>query len=277
MTNAELNSALLDKMREEQATYRSWLIRQPPEEILKHTFEFTVRADILAAVESNHLDDARAEALLQSSSPLEDVYKDFCKIETGYMDTIRETMENRADTEIQKRQEQRDVQRVLPVYRQSGAYAREHNELKQYRESRNANIACKDAIEAAVFDSYQGSHLDMKKAIRQVVDAFGYDRTLYVVANTIQEKSWDERFSRDNQRWAAEQHIVEDLDGFGSSRNVYFCVGQVHSVILDAFATDLRHEYLLYSRTYLLSTPDWPYIPAHTKRGYWGNCLCARA
>ena len=50
MTNAELNSALLDKMREEQATYRSWLIRQPPEEILKHTFEFTVRADILAAV-----------------------------------------------------------------------------------------------------------------------------------------------------------------------------------------------------------------------------------
>ena len=44
----------------------------------------------------------------------------------------------------------------LPVYRQNAAYAREHGELEQYRVSRQANIACKEAIEQAVYQNYDG-------------------------------------------------------------------------------------------------------------------------
>ncbi len=39
MTNEELNTALYQKMFAEQGTYRAWLLQQPPEEILKHTYE----------------------------------------------------------------------------------------------------------------------------------------------------------------------------------------------------------------------------------------------
>ena len=37
MSNEELNTALYQKMFGEQESYRSWLLSQPPEEILNHT------------------------------------------------------------------------------------------------------------------------------------------------------------------------------------------------------------------------------------------------
>ena len=39
MTNEERNTALYQKMSAEQETYRKWLLAQPPEEILHHTYE----------------------------------------------------------------------------------------------------------------------------------------------------------------------------------------------------------------------------------------------
>ena len=66
MTNAELNTALYQKMFAEQETYREWLLSQPSEEILNHTYEYTVREDILLSMEYNDLPDAQAKALLKS-------------------------------------------------------------------------------------------------------------------------------------------------------------------------------------------------------------------
>ena len=66
--------------------FRDWLKSQPPEEILKHTYEYTVREDILMAMEELDLPQSRAAALLASSSPLADVYKEFSDRETSYMD-----------------------------------------------------------------------------------------------------------------------------------------------------------------------------------------------
>ena len=43
-----------------------------------------------------------------------------------------------------------------PVYHQSAAYAREHGELDQFRQSHQANIACKKDIEEAIFQNFDG-------------------------------------------------------------------------------------------------------------------------
>ena len=61
MTNAELNKALYQKMFAEQETYREWLLSQPSEEILNHTYEYTVREDIWQTV----TDRAKSEAQKQ--------------------------------------------------------------------------------------------------------------------------------------------------------------------------------------------------------------------
>ena len=39
---------LCEKMRQEQNKYYDWLTAQPPEEILRHAYEYSVREDMLA-------------------------------------------------------------------------------------------------------------------------------------------------------------------------------------------------------------------------------------
>ena len=58
MTHEELNTALFEKMFAEQKTYRAWLLSQPPEEILNHAYEYTVREDILMSLEYHDLRSA---------------------------------------------------------------------------------------------------------------------------------------------------------------------------------------------------------------------------
>ena len=79
-----LQEQLCEKMRVEQSAYCLWLTAQPPEEILHHAYEYSVREDIILATEEMNLTPAQVRALLKSPAPLADVYKDFSKLETEY-------------------------------------------------------------------------------------------------------------------------------------------------------------------------------------------------
>ena len=50
--NEALQQSLYDKLSREQDKYRDWLKGQPPEEILHHSYEYTVREDILMSMEA---------------------------------------------------------------------------------------------------------------------------------------------------------------------------------------------------------------------------------
>ena len=100
MNSEELNAAVYNKMNREQAIYLDWLESLPPHEILQHAYEYTVRQDILLAMEYMELQLEQCEALLRSKDIIGDVLSDFNKIETGYMDIIRDCIEGRADKMI---------------------------------------------------------------------------------------------------------------------------------------------------------------------------------
>ena len=102
MTNEELNTALYQKMFAEQQQYREWLMNQPPGVILNHCYEYTVREDIVLALEYHDLSDKQCKALLKSPCPLADVFKDFEKRETDHMENIRDTIECRANAIIRQ-------------------------------------------------------------------------------------------------------------------------------------------------------------------------------
>lgn len=129
---------------------------------------------------------------------------------------------------------------VKPLYMQNGAYAREHGELDQYRESRRLNVACKDAIEKAVADNFDGMHLN-PGAVKPVVDQFGEERVAYVLASTIQMKDWDGRFSPSNKEWAASVPIGEAISPFGNDRRLEWTV-ESHPAVLDGFVRIFREE-----------------------------------
>ena len=96
-TNEELNNALYRKISKELEAYRDWLLSQPPEEILDHAYEYTTKLDIVYALEELDLTDRQCIALLESQAPLEDIFEDFSKRESDYMNDIRDAIECRAD------------------------------------------------------------------------------------------------------------------------------------------------------------------------------------
>lgn len=130
------------------------------------------------------------------------------------------------------------------LYIYPASYAHEHGELEQYRASCKANIACKEAVEQAIAGNYRDNRLGTE-AVHQVLEQFGYERMFYVLANTVRQKEWDGRISRDNKAWAKTIPVFEDPDGFGHDRNVYFVVDRSHPGLTDLFLTQARKEYAL--------------------------------
>ena len=102
MPPEQLNTQLYEKMFVEQDQYRQWLLAQPPEEILKHSYEFTIREDILLSLEYNELPTKQAKALLKSPCPLDDIFRTWCKMETDHMQNIFSAIEARANSVLQQ-------------------------------------------------------------------------------------------------------------------------------------------------------------------------------
>ena len=226
----DLNTALYEKMAAEQDKYRDWLKSQPPAEVLNHAYEYTVREDIVMAMEELELTDAQAQALLDSPTPLADVYHYFEKVETDHMDVVRDCIEIRADDVCKAQEELRSA----PLYLHSAAYASEHGETAQYHLSYQANLACKEAVEQAINSNYGDNRLDTDSAVKAVLEMFGPERVQFILANTIQHKDRDRRISGDNKAWAKTVPIPED----GESR--YLVVDKVNPGLTDLFTRKAR-------------------------------------
>ena len=226
---------LCEKMRVEQSAYCLWLTAQPTEEILHHAYEYSVREDIILATEEMNLSPAQVRALLKSPAPLADVYKDFSKLETDYMSIVAQCIEDRAD-DLLKREMQQNPPKV---YRQSISYARQHDEVQQYKESYRLNERCGDEINGAIAFHYDGMHLD-DGAVKQIVEEFGLERTKYVLAAAIQIRDGDGRISRANEAWANSVRTIKDMDERGFDRACYYASLQAHSCVLDGFVNQVR-------------------------------------
>ena len=127
-------------------------------------------------------------------------------------------------------------EKISEIYRNSGSYAREHGEIEKWRESKAMNIACRDAIDKAVAENYDGAHLKTDKILDAVISDFGRERVELVLAATIQEKPFDGRFSNANKEWAKN---VPTIDG----DKCYMVSDWTHSVLLDALAKAFRENY----------------------------------
>ena len=126
-----------------------------------------------------------------------------------------------------------------PVYQLPFDYAQAHDECAQYNASLDANIACKEAIETAIGRYYGHNRLGAVPAVRDVVKQFGYERTLYVLANTVQRLEHDGRISRKNKEWAWKTPFGAD------PKCAYFIITNCHPGLLNIFLETARHEYLL--------------------------------
>ncbi len=236
MTTEQLSKAVYDKLYTEQQEFRKELLGMKPEDILDQAYVYAVREDILYAMENTELSMRQAYALLAVDTPLAYIYKTYVGKETDYMEHINDSLEDFANDMAKLHKETRE----FPVYRHTFDYAVAHGEEKQYRDSFHANVACKGAIEKAISQHYANNCMDAL-ASQQVVHEFGFDRTLYVLANTIQLKDWDGRFSQDNKSWARTVQVAGGDEGIRDHR-WRFVVDKSHPGLTDMFTAMVRRD-----------------------------------
>ena len=108
----------------------------------------------------------------------------------------------------------------LYVYALPYEDALKNGEEETYWESYHRNIECAEAIRKAIDENYDGRRLNAD-CVRTVVDRFGYDRTRFVIANTLCQLMHDRRISRDNKAWAAQWDLLPDGDSWNDKRFDY--------------------------------------------------------
>lgn len=104
MDQAKLNTQLYQKMFAEQKLYRAGLLLMPPSEILNHAYEYVSRENILMSLEYNDLSSRQARVLLNSPTPLADVYQELENMGgCTSMDRVWDAVEARANEAIREK------------------------------------------------------------------------------------------------------------------------------------------------------------------------------
>ena len=123
----------------------------------------------------------------------------------------------------------------VPVYPYSSAYASETVELQEWRNSRRADAECRKAIDRAISEQWDGAHLP-DSAAKGVIEKFGAERVAYVLADALQQRGEDGRFSNANETWAGTMPM------FSSKESRWASPVQSHPVKLDEFVTLARRD-----------------------------------
>ena len=126
-----------------------------------------------------------------------------------------------------------------PLYTHTITYAMEHGRADDYLESRKLNLDCKNAIEDAIRENFDGMHL-AHDAAKGVLEEYGAERVVFILANTVQYLENDGRFSFGNKAWAKGYEIPENVNR-GMDMNADYVVSS-HPAVLDGFIGLARDE-----------------------------------
>ena len=111
--------------------------------------------------------------------------------------------------------------------------------FQQYHASCHLNERCRDEIDAALAQRFDGMQLGAG-AVEQVVAEYGLERTKYVLAAAIQTRDGDGRISRTNREWEDSIRTIKDIDRRGFDRSCYYADLQAHTCLLDGFVNQVR-------------------------------------
>ena len=125
------------------------------------------------------------------------------------------------------------------LYPYSSEEARRLGESSLWQASFQANASCARDIEGAI-RAYSDTDGSLRpKASQRILDRWGFRRTLFVLANTLQDAapSYDRYLSEENRQWQKSAYIPDD-----GIYNRYFSVDTA-GASLDAFVSQVREAY----------------------------------
>ena len=125
------------------------------------------------------------------------------------------------------------------VYMGTLENAMQERNIDAYLDSRKLNIDCKNAIEQAITENFDGMSLTPDTATG-VIEKYGEERVAFVLANTLKQLSYDGRFSDGNKRWADGIDVPENISR-GIDLNRDYIVSS-HPAVLNGFIDMARNE-----------------------------------
>ncbi len=110
--------------------------------------------------------------------------------------------------------------------------AQKELEKAQAKIERDTKVSCKDAIDRAIAENFDGRRLP-KGTAEGVIREYGIERVSYVLANTVMHRSQEERISPENKEWAKS---IEPYAMY-ESRDM---VAASHPAVLNGFINQAR-------------------------------------
>jgi len=110
--------------------------------------------------------------------------------------------------------------------------AQKELEKAQAKIERDTKVSCKDAIDRAIAENFDGRRLP-KETAEGVIKEYGIERVSYVLANTVMHRRQEERISPENKEWAKS---IEPYAMY-ESRDI---VAASHPAVLNGFINQTR-------------------------------------
>lgn len=139
---------------------------------------------------------------------------------------------------------ERSMEQETPsVYRGTLEQAVGEGKADAYLDSRRLNIDCKNAIEKAISENYDGISLNPNtaNAVLNIVKIYSEQRVSFVLANTLHQLSKDGRFSERNKQWGQTIEIPENIRQ-GVDLNRDYIINS-HPAVLNVFIDLVRKEF----------------------------------
>ena len=108
----------------------------------------------------------------------------------------------------------------------------EQKALEQAKMEHETKVACKNAIEKAIAERFDGYRLP-KDTAEGVIQEYGSERVSYVLANSVMHKRQDGRFSTENKEWA------KAIEPYAMVKNEDMVVDS-HPAVLNGFINQTR-------------------------------------
>ncbi len=128
----------------------------------------------------------------------------------------------------------------VTLYEHSRSIAKKDNELKEYTLSLNENIRCAKFIEETINSNFNGFKMK-KDSAKQIIAEFGFDRTNFVVANSVQKKIGEKRIDKECRKWASSFYIPRDMVAGENVANQYAVSSDAG--LINIIAKQVQREY----------------------------------
>lgn len=221
---AQLEDQLYKRMSNENEAYLEDLKTKPAEEIINNAYQIACRENILYLFEEEtHLNVRQLQVLMEMSSPLRELYEDWCGRDSNEMELLRSSIEDSTSGILNHRAEIRYSDPKTPIYEKTFAEAREAEELYEWKADHLQSCHCNRMFAQKAEGAHHCNAFQI--FLQEWTDKYGLERCMFVLSCSIAQRKGDGRFyppaRQATARFAHYRQRHEEFEIFNYTNNVH--------------------------------------------------------